>query len=259
MIVCADDYGLSDDVDLAILELCGSGKLSAVSCMAALERCTAESLAKLLQHQSRIDVGLHFCLTNEPLPLSKAAQCYRPTSFGELFRRALTRRVNRREIADAAAAQYQLFVEKASRTPDYIDGHLHVHQLPGVRDGLLDFVLSLPANSRPYLRNTYLPQRQLRRERLPFWKAVLIGAFGAQMLKQARLQGIATNDGFAGIYDFADSQNYSTYLPRFVACLPRPNGILVVHPGRNDAWRREEFRNLREFPFPAGTPNRFQH
>lgn len=257
MIVCADDYGLRDDVDLAILELCSSGKLSAVSCMALFERCTPESLAKLLQHQSRIDVGLHFCLTEEPLPLSAAAQVYRPTSFGELFRRAHTGRINRREIALAAEAQYRLFVQKAGRSPDYIDGHLHVHQLPGVRDGLLDFVASLPAESRPYLRNTYLPVREIRRARLPFWKAVFIGAFGSRMRKQSRARGLRTNDGFAGIYDFTEWRNYATYLPRFAGCL-RPNGILVVHPGEKDDWRREEFRSLQNFDFPAGSPNRFQ-
>jgi len=258
MIVCADDYGLRDDVDLAILELCRSGKLSAVSCMVLFERCTPESLAKLLQHQSHIDVGLHFCLTDEPLPVSAAAQPYHPTSFGKLFRRSLTGRTNRREIALTAAAQYQLFVQKTGRAPDYIDGHLHVHQLPGVRDGLLDFVSSLPAESRPYLRNTYLPIGEIRRARLPFWKAVFIGAFGARMLKQTRARGIMTNDGFAGIYDFADWRNYATHLPSFIGCLGRPNGILVVHPGESEDWRREEFCSLQNFDFPAGSPNRYQ-
>src|SRR2546422_7241019 len=44
MILCADDYGLSEDIDRAILELCRSGRLTAVSCMVALERCSADSL-----------------------------------------------------------------------------------------------------------------------------------------------------------------------------------------------------------------------
>ena len=53
MILCADDYGLSEDIDRAILELCRSGRLTAVSCMVALERCSAESLRELLAHQKK--------------------------------------------------------------------------------------------------------------------------------------------------------------------------------------------------------------
>src|SRR4051812_45503662 len=33
MILCADDYGLSHDIDRAILDLCRAGRLTAVSCM----------------------------------------------------------------------------------------------------------------------------------------------------------------------------------------------------------------------------------
>ena len=68
MILCADDYGLREDIDEAILELCGLGKLTAVSCMVGLESCTAQSLGKLLRQESALDIGLHLCLTHEDLP-----------------------------------------------------------------------------------------------------------------------------------------------------------------------------------------------
>jgi hypothetical protein len=263
MIVCADDYGLSDDIDLAILELSSCGKLSAVSCMAVLQRCTSKALSTLLQYQSHVDVGLHLCLTDERLPLSAAAQDgvlsrWRPVSFGTLFRRCITGRVDRREIASLISAQYELFLAKAGKRPDFIDGHLHVHQFPGVREGLLDFVASLPAGSRPYIRNTYLPLRKIRKGRLPQLKAAFIGALGARMRQQLCAAGVPTNDGFAGIYDFRKWPKYGTYLPRFVASLCEPNGMLVVHPGGSEAWRRQEFKLLAEFSFPSGSPNRFR-
>src|SRR5260221_6226051 len=62
MIVCADDFGLRDDINSAVLELCGLGKLSAVSCMVVLERCSLTAVKPLLVHQGRIDIGLHLCL-----------------------------------------------------------------------------------------------------------------------------------------------------------------------------------------------------
>jgi hypothetical protein len=78
------------------------------------------------------------------------------------------------------------------------------------------------------------------------------------MRKDLERAAISTNDGFAGIYDFRDWPSYRGYLPRFVDYLRQPNGILVVHPGKNEDWRRQEFATLSEFAFPQGMPNRFQ-
>src|SRR5580765_3070169 len=143
MIVCADDYGLAGDIDQAILDLCDSGRLSAVSCMVLLQKCSRAALAQLTKYQSTTDIGLHLCLTDEGLPLSAPlANPLRP--FGPLLRRALAGRLNALEAASLIAVQYDLFIEKAGRPPDYIDGHLHAHQLPGIREGLLSFVRSLP-------------------------------------------------------------------------------------------------------------------
>lgn len=262
MIICADDYGLSDDIDRAILELCGLGRLSAVSCMVALERCGTEALQRLLEHQGKVDIGLHLCLADEALPrAADAASDSSPPHFpayGGFLRRTLLGHCRPREIFSQVSAQYELFLNKCGRRPDFIDGHLHVHQLPGVSDGLIEFVRSLPADGRPYLRNTGEPLRNLWKARLPWVKAAFIGAFGKRMLARLRAAGLPTNDGFAGIYDFRNRHRYPEYFPRFAACLSDRNGILVVHPGGHEDWRRQEFTTLREFPFAPGTPNRFQ-
>ena len=262
MIICADDYGLSDDIDQVILELCGSRRLSAVSCMVALERCDAVLLTKLRQHESAVDVGLHLVFADETLsrPVGAVAESSPPyfPAYGPYLRRTLTGRVSARETFQQVSAQYDLFLKKCGRRPDFIDGHLHTHQLPGVRQGLVDFVLSLPANQRPYVRNTHGPLRQVRQARLPWLKAAFIGAFGQRMRAQLQAAGLRTNEGFAGIYDFTDWRRYPELFPRFVAALPNPNGMLVVHPGGREDWRRQEFNTLREFPFAPGSPHRFQ-
>src|SRR6266487_3290380 len=259
MIICADDYGLSDDVDRAILGLCGLGRLSAVSCMVALERCGADALQKLLEYQ--VDIGLHLSLADETLPRAADAAINRSPphfpAYGNFLRRALLGRFGAKESCLQVSAQYELVLKKCGRRPDFIDGHLHVHQLPGVREGLIEFVQSLPANTRPYLRNTREPLRNLWRERLPWLKAALIGAPGTRMVCRLRAAGLLTNDGFAGVYDFRHWRRYPEYFPRFVACLSDRNGILVVHPGSQEAWRRQEFATLRECKFNSGTLHRF--
>jgi hypothetical protein len=262
MILCADDYGLSDGVNAAILELCALGRLSAVSCMVALERCSAEDMARLLALKPKPDIGLHLCLTDEGLPLSACpawpgGQPPHLPTFGKLLRRSLLG-IGPRGIAETVAAQYELFVQKCSVRPDFIDGHLHVHQLPGMAQAVEAFVRGLPKESRPYVRNTHLPLSELRSRRLPWVKAAFIGGFGGRMRRRLGAAGLRTNEGFAGIYDFKRFAEFPAFLSRFVECLPHPNGILVAHPGREEPWREQEFATLREFPFSPGALNRFE-
>jgi chitin disaccharide deacetylase len=262
MIVCADDYGLADDIDAAILDLVAARRLSAVSCLVLLERCSPACLANLLAHQATLDLGLHLCLTDEQLPLSITAGMasgWQPSpSFGSLVRQTLSRSLRPAEAGAAISSQYDLFLQKFGRSPDFIDGHLHVHQLPVIRDALVRFVLSLPFDSRPYVRNTYLPVRELRRRSLPWGKATAIGAFGRRMLSLLRPAGIRTNSGFSGIYNFSDWSRYPELLPRFLDCLGHPNGMLVVHPGTREDWRHQETAALMQFQFTRGSPARFE-
>lgn len=257
MIVCADDFGLRGDIDSAVLELAASGKLSAVSCMVALDRCTPEALGAL--PASGVDVGLHLCLTEERVPLSwvPVATLPPPPSFRGLLARSLSRHLSYSELTAKITAQYDLFVAKRGQPPDFIDGHLYVHQFPGVSDALLRFVLRLSSAGRPYIRNTRASLRALRIRRLPVLKSWLIGFYGVGMFRRLRALGLSTNNGFAGIYAFGDSR-FREYLPRFVDCLPERTGLLVVHPGKDEEWRRNEFFALRDFEFPSGSPNRFQ-
>jgi len=262
MILCADDFGLRDDITEAVLTLVRRGKLSAVSCMVVLDHCDTNCLSELLAHQSEVDVGLHFCLTDVGLPLEVAASgvVLSPLfpSFRVLLRKALLRQVKARDITPQISNQYALFLKKCGRRPDFIDGHLHVHQLPNIRSGLLDFVSSLPPECRPYIRNTRVSMLNLRSRRLPWLKACLIGFFGAQIWSQLHSRGLPTNEGFAGIYDFKRGSKYHEYLPRFIDCLPQLNSILVVHPGHQEEWRQREFIALSEFSFAPGALNRFQ-
>src|SRR3989441_4796833 len=99
MIICADDYGLREDIDRAILGLCSLGKLSAVSCMVVFKRCDATALNGLLAHQAKVDIGLHLCLTDEGLPMAlPLPECQLP-DYKSFFRRALVGKINPQEIS----------------------------------------------------------------------------------------------------------------------------------------------------------------
>ncbi len=256
MIICADDYGLAADIDAAIVELANTRRLSAVSCMTLFERCGKSTLAPLLALGNAIDIGLHLCLTNEELTPSRTPINPMP-SFGTLLRRALSRRLEQTEMECAIREQYNAFFTKTGRHPDFIDGHLYVHQLPGIRQALIRFLQTLQCSPPPYVRNTALPIQELRVRGLPWKKATFIGLFGRRMAKLLATHRIPSNRGFAGIYDFRDCGRYPEYLPRFIDCLRHTNGLLVVHPGTAADWRRQETQALLNFHFPSGCPNRF--
>lgn len=261
MIVCADDYGLRADVDQAILALAGSRRLTAVSCMAALERCDGDLLARLRAHEANVDIGLHLCFTHEPLALEgrlkAAAGSRRLPTCGQLVRQSFMGGLAPKAVAWQIAVQYDLFVAKCGRKPDFLDGHLHVHQLPGIRAGLIEFLAELPVAVRPYVRNTGMPLRRLWAHRLPWAKAAFICPFGRRLARELKAASLVTNEGFAGIYDFRRWPRYPEYLPRFAACLTTPNGILVTHPGQEEDWRRQEFEALRGHGLAAARLNRF--
>jgi chitin disaccharide deacetylase len=179
------------------------------------------------------------------------------SSFADCLQRCLREETVKTDVRREIAAQYGLFKAKTGTDPDYVDGHLHIHQSPVVREALIEFISGLSGPRRPYIRNTHLASRKLRENHLPWMKAWVIGRFGSRMASRLRATGLRTNEGFAGIYDFTKTREFPNYLARFINCLDKPNGLLVVHPGQKEEWRRREFETLRD---AAGMsePNRFR-
>lgn len=263
MIVCADDFGLAPDINRAILDLADKGRLSAASCMVALPGFDRGDLDRLLRFQATLDIGIHLTLTDCPpagvaTPLSAAISTDgHLLPMGRLFRRGLVAAATAGAIAQEARAQYDRFVAYAGRPPDYIDSHLHTHQFPGVRDGILLFLKSLPRGEVGYVRNSGMGARKAIRQGVSPLKCLGIGTLGSAFGRRLRKAGIATNNGFSGIYAYDGHEAYPRYLERFVACMEGPRGILMTHPGEVEPWRAIEYRTLRQAACLEGRINRF--
>lgn len=261
MIVCADDFGLAPDINRATIELAEAGRVTAVSVMTALPVVTREDLRPLLALGARIDVGLHLILTPDrgamPAHESTLSPQGRFVSYGFLVLRCMRGLVKPADCAAEITEQYNQFVEKTGRTPDFIDGHMHVHQLEGIREGLLMFLRTLPKDIRPYVRNTSASLVEIAHVRTSFVKQYLISKPGDAMREMLAAEGILTNDGFAGAYNYRQYERYPEYLRRFVQRLSiRPNGLLMTHPGFNEPWRRAEYEGIKDADY-FGRPTRF--
>jgi predicted glycoside hydrolase/deacetylase ChbG (UPF0249 family) len=251
VIVCADDYGLTADINRAVVDLVRRGRLNAVSIMIALPQCDQAALLALRDCACRVDLGLHVTLTDvRPVgAVTEAGSLLgvdgRFLPFGRLLRRSCLGGIRPADAEREIRAQVRRFEESVGARPRFLDGHLHVHQLPGVAEGLLSFLEGLPAGERPAVRNACVPWRKAFRQGVAPMKNLGISFFGRRMRRLLTSRGIPTNDGFAGIYDYRLHAGYRQYLERFRSCMESPSGILMVHPGEEEAWRRSEYEALR--------------
>lgn len=216
--ICADDYALDPAVDAACLDLLAAGRLTAVSCMTLSPRWPAAA-ARL--RGAAGEKGLHFDLTHP------WAGRNRSFSLGGLLWRSALRLVDRAWVATEIRRQLDQFEAALGRAPDFVDGHQHVHQLPGVREIVLAEMQRRygAAPGRPWVRSTWSSQgaRGLKDRVLHF-----LGGPRFRGLVQAA--GFTCNADFVGVYAFdLAADGYRRQLEGWLgAC--RDDALLMCHP-----------------------------
>ncbi len=226
--VCADDFGYSAGISRGIAELAGRERLQAVSCLVTHAHWkTAAPLAR--DWPESVDVGLHFNLS-EGTPLGPAlrASWRRFPSLPALLVRSHLRLLPLAAIAEELKAQLDAFVAARGSLPAFIDGHQHVHALPGVRRLVLDAVRALGPGTA--LRNTGRvlgPGHDAKRR-------VIAHAGGVALQRALRRRGVPHNPALVGVYDFADA-DYGALMRGWLACVPPEGALLFCHPGRAEA------------------------
>lgn len=260
--ICADDLGLSPGVSDGIMELIAAGRLTATSVMVPggdFAR-VAGGLAAL---RRQADIGLHLTLTDRAplgaMPGLAPAGTFPP--IGTMIRRALARQLPVGEIEAEIRRQIMGFAEATGFLPDFVDGHQHVHVLPGVRAALLAALRQCGvAPGRVWVRDCTEAVARLRARGVAIAKAAFIGALSRGMARDAAAAGHGCNDGFAGVYDFALTPPFRQRMQRFLT-QPGPRPLIMVHPGHVDAVlpgldpvveaRALELRYLAGAEFPA--------
>src|SRR2546423_3821586 len=134
LVVNADDFGLSAAVNDGILEAHAAGVVSSVSVLVNAPGWE-HAVAALRGVGPGLGPGLHLTLTAGE-PVSRGRSLVHPRtgrfhSLAGLVTGALTGRVDRDEIAEECGAQLARLRAAGVRVT-HIDGHRHVHALPGV-------------------------------------------------------------------------------------------------------------------------------
>ena len=231
--LCADDFGWAVATSNGIARLAQARRLTAISCITNGPHWNG--LAPLLERlPDSVDVGLHLNFTEgRPFSARLARLWPRPPGLARLIVQAhlglLPRAAVRRELHQQLGA----FVHAVGRPPAFIDGHQHVHHLPGLRDMVLDMAEHL--QPFPAVRNTGRvlgPGYAVKR-----W---LIEHTGGRSLERSLgRRVIAHNPVLLGCYDFK-ATDYRALMQGWLAALPSEGGLLFCHPGDAPAGRHAD-------------------
>jgi predicted glycoside hydrolase/deacetylase ChbG (UPF0249 family) len=228
--LCADDYGLAPGVSRAIRELIAMGRLHATGCMAGSKFWPAEAAA-LKELQGHADIGIHLTLTQQrPLgAMPGLAPDGRLPEVGALIKRALARRLDGPEVAAELERQFDSFEAAFGRPPDFIDGHHHVHQLPVVRDAVLE-LWRRRMGGRGWIRCCWEPPAAVVARGIDVARALVISELGRGLRRRLVAQGVPHNRSFRGVYDLTDRIPYDRLLRAFTD-RPPPATLVMCHPG----------------------------
>jgi predicted glycoside hydrolase/deacetylase ChbG (UPF0249 family) len=255
--LCADDYGISTAVNVAIRDLVVRRRLNAASVMVvapSFHRSEALALDVLNTGMARVAIGLHLTLTAPFRPLSTT---YKPIGEGSFLSlpvtlaRAFLHRLGHAALVGEIAAQLRMFVHTFGRPPDFIDGHQHVHLFPQIREALLEVAKSNAPGA--WLRQCgRVPPRSFS---FGDRKAWLLDHLSHDFRQRADALGLRTNPAFAGAYGFRADADFSALFAGFLDRLP-DGSVIMCHPGFVDAdlQRLDPLTTLREreYAFLAG-------
>lgn len=261
-VLCADDFALTEGVSRSILALLDAGRLSATGAMTNRPHWRRLA-ADLGAHSGRADLGVHLNLTCAA-PLAAMPQLAPggdlPT-LGALARAAASSPAARSEIALEIDRQLDAFEQALGRPPDFVDGHQHVHVLPGIRGAVLSALTRRYRSGSVYLRDPTDAAAAIRARGVATGKALAISGLGFGLRRAASRRAIPVNHGFSGVSPFDPARDFAADLVRFLV-RPGPRHLVMCHPGFVDdelgrldpviATRPLEHAVLMAFAPPAG-------
>ena len=244
LIVNADDFGLTEGVNRAIIDGHRNGIITSTTLMAngmAFEPAVAASAAV-----PTLGVGVHLNLT-QGRPICKASQVpsivtpeglFYP-SPGILARRILSRKVDLRHIENELRNQIQKIVSAGVRIT-HLDGHKHIHLLPPIFDVVVrlarEFAIQCVRCPIEPATSAFGPLQSGRRGRLRMAKQFLLGralsSLAAWQAEEVAKAGLHRPDRFYGLSQtgFLDLE----LLERMILEVPDGTSEIMCHPGYVD-------------------------
>lgn len=216
LIICADDFAMSAEVDMAIINLLEHKRISATSCMTLMPNWH-HSAQQLKPYQSDAALGLHFDLGHID-------------SLGTLMLNALTRRSDKQVLLSTLQAQLDNYEDALNQAPDYLDGHQHVHAFPQIRDVVLNELSKRYSGGKTWVRDPSVPLGGHDSA----IKAVAIQLLNLGFKQKIQGHNLKHNNGFAGLYSISEQADFSGMMEGWLQSLPH-QGLIMCHPATTGA------------------------
>ena len=241
-----------------ILDAHHSGIVTSTSLMAKGE--AFDAAVEMSKGAPRLSVGVHLVLT-QGVPVSPASEI--PTLVDpqgrllwtprEFLRKLATGHISLREV-DIELRRQIVRVRQAGIVPSHLDGHKHVHILPGISDLVIRLAqqFAIPSVRCPVeaLPPAYLP-RYVRNPQADVFKQYLaaraISRFARRFRSKLAEFGLNSPDYFYGLSQ-TGFLNVETLTP-ILRNLPDGTSELMCHPGYPDSPLAKTGTRLRG---PAG-------
>jgi chitin disaccharide deacetylase len=237
LIVTADDFGIGLKTSEGIVRAHLHGPVTATSVMTITGDHVRASVP-LLADAPNLDLGLHLVLTNcgeKPIMARQSSGLVDRNgeffSNGKLWQRAFMGKLDQVGVADEIAAQTELFHKLIGRAPDYVDGHHHSHQLPTIREALLDV---MAADLLPRVTRVTTESPGIKHVGSIRIKRMAARFLGKQASDRFCKGWVWTNDSFFGMLSAGDLHREFPWA-KYLKVLPE-SGVIewVVHPGLPD-------------------------
>lgn len=244
LIVNADDLGWTEGVNQGILDAFRGGIVTSTSLLA--NGSAFAEAAKAAKSAPRLGVGVHLNLS-DGVPTADRESVTSLLNDDGVFaggpEHLLIRRARRRLVLDEVEEEWDAQIQKvrdAGIRPTHLDGHKHVHMLPGLfeialrlakRHGIEAIRVSLEESSlRSALASGSRHHAGVVLKQGVQARGLKLLARGAR--KQAARMGIATTDYFCGIAQTGELTLEG--VAQLLKSLPEGTTELMCHPGYAD-------------------------
>lgn len=223
LVVNADDFGFTRDVNRGIIEAHHEGILTATTLMAT--GAAFDEAVRLARETPTLDIGCHLVLVGDP-PF--------PSTVAKLIHAIALRRIN---IYEELAGQVRRIVD-AGLKPTHLDTHKHTHVLPMV----LDAVARISAEFRiPWVRRPFDFPLQPGGSG---WINRAMRVLGWRLPAVLSTRGCRSTDWFAGFRLTGRFDNSD--LVALIRTLPEGSTEFMCHPGRCGPELRSARTRLKE-------------
>ncbi len=227
LVVNADDFGFTCDVNEGIVAAHRDGILTATTLMAV--GGAFDDAVQLARENPSLDVGCHLVLVGEP---------GFPPSVARLIGAIAARRIR---IYDQLAAQVRRIID-AGIVPTHLDTHKHTHLIPQVLDAVacISEEFKIPWVRRPFDFPMQPGASGITRRAISATFTVARGRFERVLTRHA----CRSTDHFAG---FKFTGNYEAHdLAALIRALPEGSTEFMCHPGRSTEELRSARTRLKE-------------